>query len=484
MTKVFRLSFFVFLFFISLFSFSQNSEAKRANHWYFGNRAGIDFNSGSAVSDTSGSLFSIEGCSAISDTAGNLLFYTNGDTVWNSDHQVMPNGTGLMGHWSGWQNSIVIPKPEDSNIYYIFTVDAYENSFINGLRYSIIDMTLNGGLGDITVKNILLFAPNTEELAAVFHGNCKDIWVMSQEAYTNNFYSYLVTSAGVDSIPVITTIGNNANTPFGTGVGLKFSPNGKKLAKQCFFDYANDSTIRDTLELYDFNNTTGALSNKIVLADTSIYSFNFSCDNSKLYMSTGLYVTKVYQYDLSINTQVAIAASKTLIHSSDDSNFYMEMQSSPDDRIFIAKYGKDSLSVINNPNINYPLCNYIDNAFYLSGKQSAYALPNFIESYFDRDSTSCFYTSSNNLYYDDITFSVYPNPFSKSTTLELDGNLKQDNLELYLYNIIGEEQKICYATSKQSQSILIQRNNLAEGIYILKIKYNNLIYSKKLLIID
>ena len=52
-------------------SFSQ----KEAANWYFGDRAGLDFNSGSPVSLTNGQLNTPEGCATISDKNGNLLLY-------------------------------------------------------------------------------------------------------------------------------------------------------------------------------------------------------------------------------------------------------------------------------------------------------------------------------------------------------------------------------------------------------------------------
>ena len=73
---------------IATASFGQN-ELKRTNHWYFSDKAGIDFTSGSPVVDNSGQLFNGVPSAVISDTAGNLLFYASFDTVWNKNHQVM-----------------------------------------------------------------------------------------------------------------------------------------------------------------------------------------------------------------------------------------------------------------------------------------------------------------------------------------------------------------------------------------------------------
>ena len=112
----------------SFFSFSQSE----ASHWYFGNGAGLifDSNAGSVASTNAASstINTSEGCSSISDFNGNLLFYTDGRNVWDKNHNVMPNanyslGTGLMGDPSSTSSGLIIPRPGNINQYYVFTVD-------------------------------------------------------------------------------------------------------------------------------------------------------------------------------------------------------------------------------------------------------------------------------------------------------------------------------------------------------------------------
>ena len=138
---------------MSLFSNSQGEY----NNWYFGNHAGVTFNSGSPVAVTNGALETTEGCSTISDATGNLLFHTDGMEVFDRNHNLMPNGAGLLGHSSSTQSGVIVPQPNSSNIYYVFTVDELQSNSSAPLCYSIVDMTLNGGMGDVTTsKNIQL----------------------------------------------------------------------------------------------------------------------------------------------------------------------------------------------------------------------------------------------------------------------------------------------------------------------------------------
>ena len=167
-------------FFISLYSYSQNEAA----NWYFGYGGGIKFNqiANTVTSVNDGQLFTNEGCASISDDTGGLLFYTDGTSIWNKNHGIMQNGFGLLGDSSSTQSAIIVPKPNDPNIYYIFTVDNQKNVNENinlGLNYSEVDMRLDGGLGALTTtKNINLVEESSEKVTAVKGADC-NYWVIS-----------------------------------------------------------------------------------------------------------------------------------------------------------------------------------------------------------------------------------------------------------------------------------------------------------------
>ena len=165
-----RIIFFFVL--LSQLLFSQGE----ANIWYFGENAGLDFNSGNPVALTNGQLNTIEGCATISNSVGQLLFYTDGITIYNSNHQVMLNGAGLYGDTSSTQSATIVKKPGSATLYYVFTIDEEVNP--NGFCYSIVDMSLDGGNGAVTsTKNILVYTPTCEKLAVVKHANNTDFWI-------------------------------------------------------------------------------------------------------------------------------------------------------------------------------------------------------------------------------------------------------------------------------------------------------------------
>ena len=155
--------FLIAILFVPLLSTSQ----QQAAIWYFGDRAGLDFTTGVPIVLNDGALDTLEGCATISDAMGNLLFYTDGSTIWGSNHIPMPNGAGLLGDSSSSQSAIIVPAPDNVDIYYVFTVTF--QAYPEGANYSVVDMSLNGGLGDVVTKNVALFAPAAEKLTAVQH---------------------------------------------------------------------------------------------------------------------------------------------------------------------------------------------------------------------------------------------------------------------------------------------------------------------------
>ncbi|MGB3149644.1 MAG: hypothetical protein WBB27_03190 [Maribacter sp.] len=127
------------------------------SNWYSGNRAGIQFNNDSSVETlTDGRTNTVEGCATISDTFGDSLFYTDGIFVYDRNHNTIQNGTGLYSYPSSTQSANIVPKPDDPNIYYIFTMDTttWDTDANRGLNYSIVDLTLSNGNGVVVEKNI------------------------------------------------------------------------------------------------------------------------------------------------------------------------------------------------------------------------------------------------------------------------------------------------------------------------------------------
>ena len=360
---------------ISLSSYGQGE----ANIWYFGRYAGLDFNSGSPVVLNDSKMFTYEGCATISNASGQLLFYTDGKTIWNKNHQIMPNGTGLNGHSSSTQSAIIIPKPGNASIYYVFTVT--ELAKPEGLQYSEVDMSLNSGLGDVTaVKNMLLFTPTCEKLTAVKSNNGDAFWVVSHAYGDNRFLAYKITASGINTTPVISSTGvtvdsfnaeNNLMKDETIGY-LKFSPDGTKLIS---------CNMRINVELFDFDASTGIVSNpKTVKLKEENYGVEFSPSGKIAYVSVGNNLrSDLYQYDL---TAADIPATQVPLISDIYFNQLSAIQIAIDGKIYVAGLG-GKLSVINNPDVLGVGCNVEYDKISLGTGMALIGLPQFIQSYFD-----------------------------------------------------------------------------------------------------
>lgn len=360
--------------FVLLWSAQAYAQSGRFNNWYFGNTAGVTFASGAPVALTNGALVTTEGCASMSDDLGNLLFYTDGVTVWNRNHLPMTNGTLLNGHASSTQSGIIVQKPNSSNIYYIFTSDADVGP--DGIQYSEVDMSLSAGFGAVTAtKNIPLQTPSCEKLTAVRHCNNRDIWIVSHDWNSNTFRTWLITPTGVNVTPILSSVGTVVTGITQSSYGqLKSNPDGNKLLAS-YYGFSTGGTNR--MELYDFNNQTGAVSNPITLAtDIGLYGAEFSPNGRVVYGSTN--GGSLLQYNICAANAAAITASRYVVGTLGP--FIGSLQLGPDNKIYVAR-NTTSLSVINNPNTLGVGCGFVNAAIPLAGRISRMGLPNMASFY-------------------------------------------------------------------------------------------------------
>ncbi|MFU8843790.1 MAG: hypothetical protein ACNA7V_08285, partial [Bacteroidales bacterium] len=358
--------------------------------WYFGEHAGVDFSGPVPVPLTDGMITTLEGCATITGIEGNILFYTNGETVWTKDHSIMPNGTNLYGHTSSTQAACIVKKPGNNPFLYIFTTDYFTNP--NGLRYSIVDISLNNGKGEIIEKNIPLLSPVAEKLTTVRHGNGTDVWVITHKWGTAEFFTYLVDQTGIHE-PVVSSTGTvHAGGTYGyyNCIGyMKPSNNGNKIALAIY-----DMGV---FELFDFNKNTGVISNPMAFSGFSkSYGVEFSPDDSRLYVK-GLYSGDIFQLNLNAGSYYDILNSKTLIGvatapASSPNYISGALQLAPDGKIYVSKHNSLYLGIINYPNLLGSACDFFDNGFYLGGKKAQLGLPHTgMSSYLSMDAENyCF----------------------------------------------------------------------------------------------
>jgi gliding motility-associated-like protein len=368
----------IVLFWIVI-SFGNLFAQKEGFNWYFANKVGLTFHTTPPSTLPDGKINTVEGCATISTKEGRLLFYTDGISVWDSTHNLMPNGTGLKGHSSSTQSGIIVPKPNDPNIYYIFTV--IDVARTEGLRYSVVDMRLNSGKGDIisSSKNTQLATPVCEKISAANNGNGTGYWVIAHKYDSDTILAYSVTENGVNPTPVRSNTGIPITSLSTSTIGyLKVAPDGKKLA---YVNYTLPTAV-----VADFDNITGKVSNVWDFNFTDGYGLEFSPASKFLYIAD-LRAKKIFQYDLYQTTKPDFLASKYEVVVS-QVQAPASLQLGPDGKIYCSLAGAAYLAVIHAPDSGKAACRFQTDYVYLSPKYCSLGLPTFIPSFFINNTLS------------------------------------------------------------------------------------------------
>jgi hypothetical protein len=422
---------------------------KQTNHWYTGTlRKMIDFKTDppqvselewDPVSEEKVMLQSASS-SSMADSSGQLLFYTDGLTVWNRFDEPMPNGIlnvasplppYLYYSVEYKQNPIIVPAPGQPDRYYVFTIP---NPFgVYHFHYSVVDMRLDGGKGDLLQKDVWLADSMSPRLAAVQHANGKDYWLMTIKHRTNAYYAYRISETGIHA-PVISYAGRApdlsvfrksgwpvsfANNTFHSS--MKFSPDGSKMARTFHLGTYRDTSgiaeyIGHKVELFDFDTESGRLSFLMPLEHDTIflpldtnwivegtgwrcYSLEFSPDGSKLYVPKYWHQAyghsrkaSLYQYVVNACSPEAIQASRYEVMAPQLAFLqYLQLTShgniygNPVGRGRESLFGHAEPYMIARPNLGGEYCGLQKSAMKdedFRGGNLPNPLPNFVSSYF------------------------------------------------------------------------------------------------------
>ncbi|NCA78054.1 MAG: PKD domain-containing protein, partial [Alphaproteobacteria bacterium] len=365
------------------------------NNWYFGNLAAITFNT-IPPSPLLNSNMNANTCFpvSVSDSSGNLLFYSNGSVVFNKNHVVMPNGSGLSS--SQGLSMIAVKQLGNDNLYYIITVQDIIPLFFIGMQYSVLDMNLNGGLGDIVpgLKNIPVsgMADAMNLLQATRHHNNHDIWIITKKYLTNQYAAIQITSAGISTNIVLSNSNEPVNGVVPSEGQLKISPDGTLLI------YKYPQQLHDSVaEFCKFNSQTGVVTPLFefspLLGNYRVGSmkFDFSPNSKMLYITGGNSnysdSSYIFQYDVTSTNYSQILASQTIVSTihSGIQNGLGYYQHGTNDKLYFSSPTSmpfpDSLGAINNPNTIGIGCNIEWFAVSLGGRTMYRGLPQFLQRY-------------------------------------------------------------------------------------------------------
>ena len=334
--------------------FAQNIDNYN-NNWVFGQSNRMNFTGGGpTVTSVTSTIDGAEGVASISDGFGNLLFYANVNTtfavnrnLYGANHLPMPNGSNLMSHESASQGIIITLDPENCDQYYVFYVS---NTAGYNLRYSKVDMTLNGGFGDVIPgqKDVLLFTTQSEQVTIARKGFSKYFWVVTRQSVagtpSDSFVAIDLLPGGTFGAPVISGFSVPPATMGGAGY-IAFNNNDT----ECFIvNFAGNQ-----INKYAFDNLTGAFSNKInVVNDINKkpYGACYNVDNKQVFVTyydqvTGFDMVRIY--DLLADPNGGVFYNYNL--GSSNSAFF-SCQLAPNGKVYINNDSNSSLHVVNDPN--------------------------------------------------------------------------------------------------------------------------------------
>ncbi len=386
------------------------SGQNEAHHWYFGQYCGMEFTADGRRVITDSDMHVREGSASYADPqSGKLLFYTNGLIVWDALNDTMPGSSlGLPAEkhlWPGTnsttQAALIVPHPGRPRQYYILnpgnqTSDASSDPFARQLygelSYTLVDLSLRDGLGDVIERASL--SPGismSEKLSGTARcpaeGN--EYWVVALKHLSNTFYAYHVGPDGVSTTPVISPVGVFAEINTSDRGQMKISPNGRMLALVRWASSIN------SIQLYRFDAATGKLSGRITIdlpGVGSYYGLCFSPDNSRLYVINGR--SDVFQLSLGQFSKDAIESSAVMV-AEREIGPYQQMQIGPDGRVYVATYGQTELYVIKHPNRAGLAC-AVERDTLTVGQMGSEAeraviagLPNFMDYIFNEEPDRC-----------------------------------------------------------------------------------------------
>jgi gliding motility-associated-like protein len=420
-----RMKKIILLFSLCIVSIQYSFAQLEADNWMFSYDYWVRFNK-ATTPDTvrypgfSSSFLIGSGTTSYSDKNGTLQFYAGSrGVIYDRNFQPFPS-TNIVGgiplyNLNGLsgvsQPVLAVPYPENDSLFILFHMrnEYSANAYFNTLYYSVINMKLRNGLGEVVAgqRNIPLLGGSEVgyKLTAILHCNKKDIWVIGHLTGSDKYFSLLVTASGVSSTPVYFTgafipkrrtfdnyVYDNANN---NGC-IKVSAQGNRLAaafKGMGF-----------IELFDFNTQTGIASNLRTLstdpppADTIMYHYSpdfcgpvgieFSPSGDKLYTTSNYhlrrqanstYAAYIQQFDVSLGNQTAIQASKYRLDS---------LNGFTSGAIQIANNGKmyinisDHLFEVADPENSGALCNYNGLTVFSGVQYANLNLPTYVQSFF------------------------------------------------------------------------------------------------------
>ncbi|MDX9906162.1 MAG: gliding motility-associated C-terminal domain-containing protein [Bacteroidales bacterium] len=379
-----------FILLLSLFFSKGLYGQNQANLWYWSQYCGIDFNSGIPVYHDQTIIASGNAMSVMCDTNGNLLFCCSGIQVKNREGHTMPNGENLIGFEAACMGALIVQQPGSDHLYYVFTVGR-EWPYNIGMHYSVVDMHLDGGLGDVTSeKNVLLAQAwaASNKLTSVRHANGEDIWIITRNFKSDQYYiAFLLTSSGLSTEGVVSPV--QWRDEFNNYGNMKISYDKKYLAAAYVSYKIENGAYTQCIDICSFNASSGEIDLLFTISKNPNnwtpqyppWAVEFSPDSKLLYatfFNEQTNIMELYQYDIQyVEDSTQFKQSETFIAQGPVNG----LQLARDGKIYCTGYMPTEygyVSVIHEPWKRGAACHYQANAIYLNGTTTDWFFPNML----------------------------------------------------------------------------------------------------------
>lgn len=307
---------------------------------------------------------------SISDSAGNLLFISSGRVIYDRNYKPLPFFKQTTELSSVTNNIYFVRKPGSQTQFYFFYNTSINNSYLYGVAYALVDLSLNNGYGDVIESNVEIDRLTSAGFTVV-KASGDEFWLVTHTCNTNIFKSWKVTAAGLSAVPVKSTAGMDKTIADYEFNHLKTSPNGKFIAGVTSHYYPGQFPYtRRFTEVYNFNAATGKLTTRVKsfndgnvgYADDNV---EFSPDSRLLYVKwdyavsglqpCGFTAGNIWQYNLCYTDSVSFSNYTTWLSTFTTmcgTQLWGRLELAPDKKIYMPRYsGYISAASIQNPNV-------------------------------------------------------------------------------------------------------------------------------------
>ncbi len=289
---------------------------------------------------------------SISDTTGNLLFYTDGDSVYNE------NGYPLMFGWlsnkdfNPVNSAIFIRKPGQYRYYYLIQEhmpDAIKGNLFSGLSYSVVDRFHVSGKPSMIIKNQPIINSSCLSYKCSYGYNSDTVYLILSVHGKDSVYKHAITSKGISAASRFTSESDTCITNVRLNLPILSSTQNGSI--QAFLNYGKGKIV-----LFPGN---GQENNFDAL---KAYRGAFSPNGRFFYaVHEGTGISKLVQYDLKNYYNDKKIDSVIIYLSVNSLGSSSAMYVGPDQRIYFND--RYSISVIRFPNQKGIKCSFLFEAY-------------------------------------------------------------------------------------------------------------------------